>query len=50
MRHGSLHMNVVYKCSTFRGSKYIIRRDILDQKIHEKLKKFLIDNYMIYFV
>ena len=34
LRHSSLHMNVVYMCLKLYTSKYITKRDILDQKIH----------------
>ena len=58
LRHGSLHLNVIYECLNFLVSKNIINRDILDQKIYAEKSffKFLalkvntpfIHDYMIY--
>ena len=58
LRHGSLHLNVMYDYLKFLVSKNIIKRDILDQKIYAEKSffKFLalkvnnpfIHDYMIY--
>ena len=32
LRHGSLHLNVIYEYLNFHVTKHIIKRDILDQK------------------
>ena len=58
LRHGSLHLNVIYEYLNFHVSKHIIKRDILDQKIYAeksfftflalKLDNPFIHDYMIY--
>ena len=58
LRHGSLHLNVIYECLNFHVSKNIIKRDILDQTIYAeksffkflalKLNNPFIHDYMIY--
>ena len=58
LRHGSLHLSVIYENLKFDVSKYIIKRDILIQKIYLKksfftfltlkLNNAFIYNFMIY--
>ena len=58
LRHGSLHLNVIYEYLNVHVSKRIIKRDILDQKIYSeksffkflalKLNNPFIYDYIIY--
>ena len=58
LRHGSLHLNVIFEYLKFHIPKHIIKRDILDQKMYVEKSFFkfptlkqnyvFIHNYMIY--